>query len=220
MTNTITTKEYDSLFKKEINDFSISPVHKTAIKTLEINQNDSVLDVGCGLGEFIFLVTKLNPKKATGTDFSEEAIKIAKLNVPNAEFLVEDITKTSLPNATFTKISGLGIVAYLSREDLSLCFSEIGRILKEGGLFLIRVPQPLNIVTFVILKIKTLGNYQSKSHRYPYNLYRNIAEDAGFKIRKKWFSVDIKESESFFKKIILFILFPFFAQRWVLFEKK
>src|SRR6188508_2449752 len=52
-------------------------------------ENSNVLDAGCGAGVPISQI--LNEHfQVTGVDFSETQIKLAKKNVPNANFLCED----------------------------------------------------------------------------------------------------------------------------------
>ena len=46
------------------------------INHLDLHQSDSLLDIGCGRGELV-IYHALNGGKATGVDFSDEAIKLA-----------------------------------------------------------------------------------------------------------------------------------------------
>ena len=54
------------------------------LKLLGIEQDDSVLDIGCGDLE---IVKNLNIRNYTGTDISEEALKIAKSKYPQHKFI-------------------------------------------------------------------------------------------------------------------------------------
>src|SRR5215211_1087121 len=54
--------------------------------------NAKVLDAGCGAG--IPISQMLSERfDVTGVDFSEAQIELARKNVPNVEFLCEDMTK-------------------------------------------------------------------------------------------------------------------------------
>lgn len=59
---------------------------------------ESVLDVGCGSGLLLSVVReKYRAKKWMGTDVSSNAVSIAKKNLPEGDFFVNDITLSSLP---------------------------------------------------------------------------------------------------------------------------
>ncbi len=65
-----------------------------------INENNSVLEIGCGTGETLHL---LKGKKKVGIDFSPGMIDIAKVNYPDLEFHRMDAEKLEL-NQTFDVI--------------------------------------------------------------------------------------------------------------------
>ena len=51
------------------------------------------LDVGCATGEFLFYLEKNHPRvSCTGIDISEPMIEKARENIPNHEFICEDIS--------------------------------------------------------------------------------------------------------------------------------
>lgn len=59
---------------------------------------ESVLDIGCGPGQFAEYFLKSLPNcKYTGVDFSVVAIEAARARCPSAQFLHLDVTKADLP---------------------------------------------------------------------------------------------------------------------------
>src|SRR3989338_5440936 len=63
-------------------------------------KNSKVLDLGCGAGIPVSKFLIDNGYKVTGIDFSDEMLKIARKNVPKANFKKKDITKMDLkPNS-------------------------------------------------------------------------------------------------------------------------
>ncbi len=58
--------------------------------------NAHVLDAGCGAGIPISQILSEH-FRITGVDFSEAQVELAKKNVPDAEFLCEDMTKLRFP---------------------------------------------------------------------------------------------------------------------------
>jgi len=215
---TITEEAYESLFHEEFDEFLVSPVHRNAAEALEIEPKDSFLDIGCGQGELVYLAKKKGCLSLCGIDFLEKAFDIAKQKVPSAKFFTGNAIDIPFPDSSFTKIAGLGVIGYLSPADIPKCFSEISRILKSGGYFLICTAQPLNIIGTLVLKIKTKGKYRATSHRYHLSLLSHAARACGLETSKTWLSMDA-EKKGGWKRIIYFLVFPFFAQRWILFKR-
>ncbi|HWC60268.1 MAG TPA: methyltransferase domain-containing protein, partial [Verrucomicrobiae bacterium] len=57
----------------------------------------TVLDVGCGSGENLAVLERMNKYELFGSDFSEEALKLSRQCVPNAKLFTLDVEKTHLP---------------------------------------------------------------------------------------------------------------------------
>ncbi|OGZ64220.1 MAG: hypothetical protein A2812_03410 [Candidatus Staskawiczbacteria bacterium RIFCSPHIGHO2_01_FULL_36_16] len=106
-------------------------------KELDLKANDIVLDVGSGTGNFINRI-KNKYLKVVGIDNSEEGIKITKSKNNNFELFFHDINK-KLPfsDGYFTKIVSNNTIYTLNREQQKKVLSEIYRILKPGGKFVI-----------------------------------------------------------------------------------
>lgn len=220
MNKTVTREKYESLLKEEFGIFLVTPVHTNAIERLDINTNDIVLDIGCGQGEFSYLASLRGSKEVHGMDFSESAIIIAKQKFPLLSFEVGNATKITFSNEYFTKIAALGVVGCLSKEDLEKCFSEVSRVLRPGGYFIVRTPQIFDLVGVLVLKLKKLGAYHIISHRYSIKRFRDVARKNGLEIIDSWLSIDNGGKKWGLKKLIFLLLFPFLAQRWILFRKK
>lgn len=57
---------------------------------------ESIIDLGCGPGQFASLLFDNGIKRYLGIDFSDEAIKLARLVCPEFDFKVLDLTKTDI----------------------------------------------------------------------------------------------------------------------------
>jgi SAM-dependent methyltransferase len=114
------------------------PVVKRALLA-RLPERATILDAGCGTG---YLAARLVERgfRVTGFDISPEMVRLARENVPGAEFLVSDARDFALPRrfhaavATFDTLNHL-----LTPEDLTRALSGVARALRRGGLFLFDV---------------------------------------------------------------------------------
>jgi 16S rRNA G1207 methylase RsmC len=60
--------------------FSPTTTSRTLADALEINEGDTVIDVGCGSGVLSFVAARLGAGRVIGCDLSEEAIQVARRN--------------------------------------------------------------------------------------------------------------------------------------------
>lgn len=106
-------------------------------KELDLDQEDIVLDIGSGTGN-LMLITKGRCKKVIGLDFSEEGIKIHKSKDPLAEVILCDITKKiPFSDSYFSKVVSNNTIYTLNHEQQKNALSEIRRVLKPGGKFVV-----------------------------------------------------------------------------------
>ncbi len=101
------------------------------LRSLEIRDGQTILDVGCGYGRLIPLLTR----KAThvyGTDISAAMIQEARTAYGSlaAELRVEEAEKSSYPNAFFDRIVCWGVFDATLQAATA---REILRLLKPGG---------------------------------------------------------------------------------------
>lgn len=98
--------------------------------------NAKVLDAGCGAGVPISQTLSAH-FEVTGVDFSEEQIELAKKNVPNAEFLCEDMTNLDFPGNSFDGITSYYAIIHIPREEHQQLLANFYRMLKPGGIALL-----------------------------------------------------------------------------------
>lgn len=112
---------------------SVDARKETALKLIGPRaKNRTILDLGCGLGEFsIGLLMRYKPKKVIALDISEVAIKKIKkiatdLKISDKmEFQVAEISDVNkLADSNF--IVGLGFIDYLKPDQLIHLFKLIG----------------------------------------------------------------------------------------------
>lgn len=109
---------------------------------INIEDNDIVLDIGCGGGANIKKMLEKSTKgKAVGIDYSEvsvrKSIKINKsaIEKKRCEILQGDVQGLPFDNAVFDLATAFETIYFW--PDISQSFREVYRVLKEDGAFMI-----------------------------------------------------------------------------------
>jgi ubiquinone/menaquinone biosynthesis C-methylase UbiE len=105
-------------------------------------QFDSILEIGCGTGKNTALLAQVGAR-VHALDFSEGMIEKAKekIKAENVNFSVADLTQRwPCEDAAYDLIVCNLVLEHI--EDLSFIFSEVFRVLKESGEFLIHELHP------------------------------------------------------------------------------
>jgi len=82
-----------------------------------VPKGGKVLDVGCGAGipTAKYLVNK--GLKLTGIDISETMLKMARKNVPDAEFIQKDMTQLDFDDNTFDGIISVYALFHVPKQE-------------------------------------------------------------------------------------------------------
>lgn len=93
-----------------------------------------VLDLGCGGGS----KTKRLAKhfEVVAVDISEEQLRLARAEVPDATFLQADLAALDFPAESFDAVTAFYSIVHVPRDEHPAVFRRIRRWLKPGGLFL------------------------------------------------------------------------------------
>ncbi len=95
---------------------------QTAIRYLYLlDRNTSILEIGCGSGQFASMLFDNGFYNYTGFDFSNDGIALAKKNNPENEdkFFVDDAFTTSLLDKNYDLVICFEVLEHL-RKDLEL----------------------------------------------------------------------------------------------------
>jgi ubiquinone/menaquinone biosynthesis C-methylase UbiE len=106
------------------------------IRLMTIKKGERLLDVGCGSGFFSKEFVRAGAE-VVGVDVGEELIKIAKQNIPQADFRITPADKLGFAkNETFDK--AVFVLSLQNISDAAAAIKEATRCLKKGGkLFLV-----------------------------------------------------------------------------------
>jgi ubiquinone/menaquinone biosynthesis C-methylase UbiE len=93
-----------------------------------------VLDLGCGGGT----KTKRLAERfeVVGVDISEEQLRLARAEVPDADFVRADFAELDVPDASVDAVTAFYSIVHVPRQDHPALFARILGWLKPGGLFL------------------------------------------------------------------------------------
>lgn len=101
----------------------------------ELAPGARVLDLGCGSG---VPSTKVLAERfeVVGVDFSTAQIAKARVNVPNATFIVADLTEVQFPPGSFDAVTAFYSIDHVPREEHGRLIAAVARWLAPEGLFL------------------------------------------------------------------------------------
>ena len=136
-----------------------------------------LLDVGCWTGQYITLARSI--ACCTGIDIEEKAILFAKKQYPKVKFYVGSVLNLPFENGSFDVITFWEIIEHLPRGTEPKALSEIGRVLKAGGILFLSTPSnhPISILSDPAFFLKQHRHYSLDNLRW-------LLKNAGFKIEK------------------------------------
>jgi cyclopropane fatty-acyl-phospholipid synthase-like methyltransferase len=202
-------KGFDGTYNSLIDKFRI------IIQFMNLSTTDALLDIGCGRGELV-IFHSINGGKATGVDFSEEAINLARekakeLNA-GSDFIVssfEDIDEKT----KFDRIVSNDFIEHISAEEGNMFFKKCYALMNPGGrLVVYTYPNTIRrkygyklIRLFSMIKMKPIPRKEPDTVSEHYKLYhlneqnyfnlRKMALTGGFrKVKVQYFDPSIKDS--------------------------
>lgn len=97
-------------------------------------KNPEVLEIACGPGNITKYLLKKRPDfRLLGIDLAEKMVELAKVNIPNAEFLIMDCRNLLSLNKKFDAIIAGFCMPYLSNEECATLIGDIAGLLNPGG---------------------------------------------------------------------------------------
>ncbi|MDQ1297243.1 MAG: Methyltransferase protein [Bacteroidota bacterium] len=192
------------------------------INCLNLHNSYSLLDIGCGRGEVV-IYHSLDGGNATGVDFSEDAINLARLKAADLKAscsFLNDSFENIPDEPKFDRIISVDFIEHISGRESKLFFTRCYSLLKPGGrLVVFTYPNTLRRkYGYSMIRIfscfrktplpakepDTISEHYKQYHLNEQNYFVLKAAAKNEKFRKitvKYFDTSIKES--FLKTILV-----------------
>lgn len=195
----VRTKDKLQRLLQNTGDIALKRRARRIIEELEPQEGEKILDVGCGDGYYLYLLSNLGLNlQLTGTDFDKRALSSAKVFLKNKKIkLVYGDLMTKLPfkAGSFDKVVMSEVTEHLPDDIQGL--KEVKRILRKNGILVLTVPNynfpflwdPINWTLQSLLgtHIKSgfwAGIWNQHLRLYKPSEIKKVCQRAGFKIKK------------------------------------
>lgn len=132
--------EYENIYHQEDKHFFYKANHEIIIRLLELYATKKgklkILDAGCGTGLLAKKLEKFG--EVVGVDYHPEAVKLSKSRGVKAK--KADVTKLPFKKRGFDVVVAIDVIYHKSIKDDTKALREFNRVLKCGGILLVRVP--------------------------------------------------------------------------------
>ncbi|MFW9820161.1 MAG: class I SAM-dependent methyltransferase [Candidatus Thorarchaeota archaeon] len=170
-----------------------------------VKKGDRILDICCGTGTLTTLFARLFYKDCMiiGVDLSLGQIVQAKRKnkYSNLKFTVMDANSLEFPNDHFEHVVISAALHEMNKNQRKKVLSEIYRVLKKGGIFLVfdhHEPSKIRLRILYNFYLGFIERITSHSFEMQRNIFKELKESK-FKIVKQ---VPIKKFLSFFQIIL------------------
>ena len=174
---------YDGVYYADANKPLQGNAHLEGLRRrIGVTAGDSVLDVACGLGEWLHVCLESGARVA-GVDLAERAIEYCERHMPAGEFHAGPAETLPFPDDSFDVVSCLGSLEHF--VDPVVALKEMARVAKVDARFLILVPN----ADFLTRKLGLFGGTRQKDAK---EVVRTLDEwealfrAAGLSVRERW----------------------------------
>ena len=106
---------------------------------LPISKESACLDIGCGMGSFVYYLHQLEYLDTSGIDVSAEQITMG-LQLGISKIEVADIREFLLKSNQFDCIIARDVIEHFTRQEAVDLLTLVAQKLKPGGRFIMQVP--------------------------------------------------------------------------------
>lgn len=116
-------------------------ISEFAFECIDVDENDKILDIGCGGGVNIEKFLKLTNNNVDGLDYSEVSVNASvnqnkkAVNDGRCHIVQADVTDMPINDEEYDLVSAFETIYFW--PDIANTFKEVARIVKSGGKFMI-----------------------------------------------------------------------------------
>ena len=145
-----------------------------------LKPDDKILEIGCGIGSVVFKLSEQG-YEVTGTDISGEAIAYGQKKYGDIRLEVQAAEILPYDAKSFDVVLSFDLFEHVAATDRHL--SEVGRVLRPGGHYLLQTPNKYSNAVYETVWTKSLQwrRYHPSLHS-PGQLKRRLAKH-GFETR-------------------------------------
>jgi SAM-dependent methyltransferase len=115
------------------------PTYEEALRRVDPRIGDLVLDIGCGVGAFLRLVSDRGGQPF-GVDASQALLDLARERLPDADLRLGDMETLPYADDSFDLVTGFN--SFFFANDIVAALREAGRVAKPGAPIVIQVWGP------------------------------------------------------------------------------
>ncbi len=171
------SSEYKTIFENEETHFYYQANHKILLSLIarytKKNSNNIILDAGCGTGLFAKKLSQFGT--VTGIDIHPHALSFSR----RRGVRVRKASVESIPfkDNTFDIVASIDVIYHKAVVDDIKALREFIRVLKPGGLLVLRVPS-------VNWLRRTCDAKTHTRERYTYDVLKKRLQGVGFSIKR------------------------------------
>jgi len=176
------------------------------MKLLPLRKHDKVLEIGCGNGRLgLYLLSQENTLDMTFSDVTS----VGEKALEGYKFVEASITEAPFENESFNRVYASQVINHI--EDTKKAISEIYRILKNDGAFLMTTQNPYVYWIYRIWNLLTRKPWdydETVKHIYSRSAMAKILKKSGFKwVESRYYSnpVSSKLPFNFLRRRIILV---------------
>ncbi len=140
-----------------------------------------MIDLGCGPGQTTKFLVENGVTDIIGSDISPGMIAKAKELSPELCFQTADMLNLAFPNDYFGSAVSFYSIVHFNPEQLKIALSEVHRVLKEGGQFLVS----FHVGTEIVHKSDFFGEaVDIDFFFFETDAVINLLEETGFEMKE------------------------------------
>lgn len=178
------------------------------VESINPEEGDKVLDIGCGLGYFTSLLAERG--EVCGIDLDRKSLEFAHKQC-SASFLLSNALSLPFKNSTFGCILASEVIEHIPNEKIFL--KELKRVAKKGATIVLTTPSLEGLLHTSNICHESGTEYHYKEG-YSKKELTEILETVGFEV------VRIEDNMSFFTRILMEIIKFGYRVKYSSFEKQ